>query len=146
MPTRALSRVSPLPSVFDDFFRPFNEIFNSDIMPRVTTVPSVNVTEKDNSFMVALAAPGLTKEDFKIDVEGNMLTISAEKEESQEEKEGERITRKEYNYSSFSRSFTLPETVQQDKIEARYENGVLNLTLPKKEIQNIRATKQIAVQ
>jgi HSP20 family protein len=71
---------------------------------------------------VSLAAPGMKKEDFKIDVDGNMLTISSEKEETKEEKE-KKFTRKEYNYSSFSRSFTLPDEVNKEKIDAKYEDG-----------------------
>ena len=95
--------------------------------------------------MVSLAAPGLKKSDFKIEVEGNMLTISSEKEESKEEKET-RYTRKEYSYTSFSRSFTLPEEVNKEKIDAVYEDGVLKLTLPKmEEAKKAAATKHIAV-
>src|SRR5581483_6002150 len=92
----------------------------------------VNIAENKNHFDVSVAAPGLKKSDFNIDVEGNMLTISCEKEESKEDKD-ERYTRKEYNYTSFSRIFTLPEEVIKDKIEAAYEDGVLHITLPKTE-------------
>jgi HSP20 family protein len=95
--------------------------------------------------MVSLAVPGMKKDDFNIDVEGNMLTISSEKEESKEEKE-DKYTRKEYNYSSFSRSFTLPDEVNKEKIEAKYEDGVLKLMLPKKEeAKKLAAGKHIAV-
>jgi HSP20 family protein len=89
---------------------------------------------------VSLAVPGMEKEDFKIDVGGNILTISAEKEENKEEKD-KRYNRREYNYSSFSRSFTLPDEVKQENIQATYENGVLALLLPKK----VEAGKAIAV-
>jgi HSP20 family protein len=82
--------------------------------------------------MVSIAAPGLKKEDFKIEVEDKVITISSEKEERKEEKE-EKFTRKEYSCSSFSRSFTLPEDVKMDSIEARYEDGVLKIRLPRKE-------------
>jgi HSP20 family protein len=125
MSTKALTRTGELfPSLFDDFFKPWNEIFGNggSLIPRALTVPAVNITdEKDEK-----------KDDFRIDVEGNLLTISCEKEEKKEEKE-KRHTRLEYNYTSFSRSFTLPEDVKQDKIEARYTDGVLHLSLPKKE-------------
>ena len=85
------------------------------------------------------------KEDFKIDVDGNILTISSEKEESNEEKD-EKFTRREYSYSSFTRSFTLPEEVNREKIEAVYENGVLKLNLPKKEeVKKAAASRHIAV-
>ena len=87
----------------------------------------------------------MKKEDFKIDVDGNILTISAEKEEKKEEKD-KRYNRREYNYSSFSRSFTLPDKVKQEDIQATYENGVLALLLPKKEeARKAVAVKNIAV-
>jgi HSP20 family protein len=119
-----------LPSVFDDFFKPWNEWFDSESLTKTLTVPAVNITEEKDLYKVELAAPGMNKDDFSIDVEGNMLTISASKEEEKEEKE-KKYTRKEYNYASFSRSFTIPEEVNKEKIEARYNEGVLNLVLPK---------------
>jgi HSP20 family protein len=117
------------PSVFDDFFMPWSGWFGNE---RTMTVPAVNVAENKDDYKISVAAPGLKKSDFNIDVEGNTLTISCEKEESKEEKD-ERYSRTEYNYSSFSRSFTLPEEVIKDRIEAVYEDGVLRLTLPKTE-------------
>lgn len=135
MSTKALTRTSDLfPSLFDDFFKPWNEVFGNSgsFITRALTVPAVNITEEKDGYKVSLAAPGLKKEDFKIDIEGNLLTISCEKEENKEE-QGARHTRREYNYSSFSRSFTLPEDVKQDKIEATYSGGELHLMLPKKE-------------
>jgi HSP20 family protein len=109
------------------------------------TMPAVNIVENKEDYMVSLAVPGMKKDDFNIDVEGNMLTISSEKEESKEEKE-DKYTRKEYNYSSFSRSFTLPDEVNKEKIEAKYEDGVLKLMLPKKEeAKKLAAGKHIAV-
>ena len=101
---------SLFPVVFDDFFRPWNEWFDNDtLLNKVSTVPAVNITENNNEYKITVAAPGMKKSDFKIDVDGNLLTISAETEETKEEKEDERYTRKEYNYTSFSRSFNLPE-------------------------------------
>jgi HSP20 family protein len=146
MSTRALTKSTAVPSLFDDFFKPWNEWFDDrSFFNRVNNVPSVNITENSNSYNVALAAPGLKKEDFKIDVDGNMLTISSEKEEKTEEKE-DKYTRKEYSYSSFSRSFSLPEDVKQDAIEARYENGVLDIRLPRRENgKKTAASKRIAV-
>ncbi len=147
MSTKALTKKNNLsPSVFDDFFRPWNEWFtNGGSWDRALTVPSANIIEEKDSYKVSVAAPGLKKNDFNIDVEGNMLTISSEKEETKEDKEAQ-YTRKEYNYSSFSRSFTLPEEVNQDKIEAQYEDGVLKLTLPKKEeAKKAALSKHIAV-
>jgi HSP20 family protein len=146
MGTQALSKVSErMPSVFDDFFKPWNEWFdNGGLIGRTMNVPAVNITEQKNDYLVSLAAPGLKKEDFKIDVDGNMLTISSEKEETKEEKD-KRFTRKEYNYSSFSRSFTLPEEINKEKIDAKYEDGVLKISLPRKEEAKKPAAKNIAV-
>jgi HSP20 family protein len=148
MSTNALARPGRLfPSLFDDFFKPWNEWFDtSSALGRAITVPAVNITENVNDYNISVAAPGLKKNDFHINVDGNMLTISAEKEETKEEKEGENYTRKEYNYSSFSRSFTLPQEVNREKIEASYEDGVLKLVLPKKEeVKKAVASKQIEV-
>ena len=147
MTTRAISKPSMLPTVFDEFFKPWNEWFDngSSFFGRVMTVPAVNILENKNDYNVSLAVPGMKKEDFNIDVEGNMITISCEREEDKEEKD-EQFTRKEYNYSSFSRSFTLPEGVNTEKIEAKYEDGVLKLMLPKKEeAKKLAAGKHIAV-
>jgi HSP20 family protein len=108
-------------------------------------MPAVNITENKDDFKVSLAAPGMKKSDFNIDVQGNILTISAEMEEKKEEKE-ENYTRKEYNFSSFSRSFTLPDEVNKEKIEATYVDGVLNLSLPKKEeAKKAAISKHVAV-
>jgi HSP20 family protein len=147
MTTKALAKTNErFPTFFDDFFNPWNEWFgDSKAWDRVMKVPAVNVTENKDNYMVSLAAPGLKKEDFRIDVEGNMLSISSEREENKEEKE-EKYTRKEYNYSCFSRSFTLPEEVNREKIDALYQDGVLKLVLPKKdEAKKATSTKQIAV-
>lgn len=108
-------------------------------------MPAVNVTEDPDHYTVSLAAPGLKKSDFHIDIEGNMLSISSETEEKKEVKE-EKYTRQEYSYSSFSRSFNLPEDVKQDAIDAVYEDGVLNIRLPRKEeAKKTTASKRIAV-
>jgi HSP20 family protein len=134
------------PSLFDDFFKPWNELFEgSRGWGRASTVPAVNIVENGKAYNLALAAPGLKKEDFRIDVYDDLLTISAEKQERKEEKD-ERYTRREYNYSSFLRSFPLPEDIKQDAIEAWYEDGVLKLELPKKEgAKKTTAAKQITV-
>jgi HSP20 family protein len=134
-----------MPTVFEDFFKPWNEWFdNGGLFGRTMNIPAVNITEQKNDYLVSLAVPGMKKEDFKIDIDGNMLTISSAKEETKEEKE-KRFTRKEYNYSSFSRSFTLPDEVNREKIDAKYEDGVLKITLPRKEEVKNPAAKQIAV-
>jgi HSP20 family protein len=139
-------RVERLPSIFDDFLKPWNDFFRpNEGWGTMMTVPAVNITENKDNYSLSLAIPGLKKNDFKIDVEGNILTISSEKQESKEE-EDEQFTRREYSYSSFSRSFTLPNEVNKEKIDAAYEEGVLRLTLPKKdEAKKLAVSKHIAV-
>ncbi len=148
MKTRSLARTNDLmiPSVFDDFLRPWNEFFDGgSYLGRTFTVPSVNIVEGKEDFKLSLAVPGMKKNDFKIDVSGNLLTISSEKEETKEEKEDD-YSRQEYNYSSFSRSFTLPEEVNKEKIDATYVDGVLKLVLPKKEeAKKLTVNKHITV-
>ncbi len=146
MGTQALTKTTErMPTVFDDFFKPWNEWFdNGGLWGRVMNIPAVNITENKDEYKVALAVPGMKKDDFKIDVDGNMLTISSEKEESKEEKD-KKFTRKEYNYSSFSRSFTLPDEVNKEKIEAKYEEGVLKISLPRREEAKKNIAKHIAV-
>lgn len=147
MSTKSLVKTSDrFPSVFDDFFKPWNEWFtNGGLLSKPMNIPAVNVVENQNEYKVSMAAPGLKKADFHIDVEGNMLTISSEKEETKEEKD-EQYTRKEFSYSSFSRSFSVPEDVKQDKIEAVYEEGILKISLPKREDAKTKSiSKHIAI-
>ncbi len=107
-------------------------------------VPEANVIENEKSFIIELAAPGLEKKDFKVEIEENVLTISAEKEtKSKEENQNYRM--REFSYVSFSRSFRLPEQAKHDKTDAKYENGVLTLSIPKKELSADKAAKQIEV-
>ena len=134
-----------IPAVFDEFLRPWNDwLENPSLFSRELNIPGANITEHPNEYVVSLAVPGMKKSDFNIDISGNMLTISSEQEEKIEEKE-KRYTRKEYNYSSLSRSFTLPDEVNKEKIEAKYEDGILKLTLPRKEEAKSLAAKHIAV-
>jgi len=147
MSKHALTKTSErLPALFDDFFKPWNEWFDNDniFLGRTVRMPSVNITENKDEYNVSLAVPGMKKDDFKIDVNGNMLTISCEKDETKEEND-KKYTRKEYSYSSFSRSFTLPDEVNKEKIDARYEDGLLKLSLPRKEEAKKFTAKQIAV-
>ena len=134
MVTRTLARPTGrlLPSVFEDFFRPMDELFDRGPWSRVMNMPAVNIIENTDEYKLSFAVPGMKKNDFKIDIDGNMLTISAEVEERKEEKK-EEFTREEYNFSSFSRTFTLPDEVNKEKVEAIYVDGVLKLSLPKKE-------------
>jgi len=134
-----------MPSVFDDFLNPWNEWFDNGVFAgRILKIPAVNISEHKNEFQLSLAVPGLKKDDFRIDVVGNILTISCEKEENKDEKD-KKFTRKEYGYSSFIRSFTLPEQINVEKIEAQYNDGVLQVKLPRKEDAKIHASKNIAV-
>jgi HSP20 family protein len=107
-------------------------------------IPSVNITENNENYSIQLAAPGLEKKDFKIEVENGMLTISSQKEE-QTDQEKDNYRRREFSYQSFSRSFQLPENSVSDKIEAQYQDGILKLTLPKKEITLPAPKKEIAI-
>lgn len=128
------------PSIFEDFFKPWNEWFDSGhIWNRTMKVPAVNITDNKENYLISLAIPGMEKKDFNIDIEGNMLTVSCEKEETKEEKD-KAYSRKEYNYNSFSRSFNLPEEVIQEQINAVYDNGILNITLPKQLLQKKQVT------
>ena len=96
--------------------------------------PSVNIVEHDAHFTMQLAAPGLQKSDFNINIENDYLVISAEKKTEKEETGNEgKFTRREFNYSSFKRSFQLDENINREGVAASYENGVLSITLPKKE-------------
>lgn len=122
------------PSLFDDFFN--RDLFNWDngnLSQANVTVPSVNIKETADNYEVEMAAPGMSKNDFKIELDGNLLTISSSKEFEDEKKE-DGYARKEFSYQSFQRSFNFPkDVVDEDKIEAKYENGLLQLTIPKKE-------------
>ncbi|HTR31525.1 MAG TPA: Hsp20/alpha crystallin family protein [Puia sp.] len=150
MSNKSLIRKSEsLPSVFSDFFRPWESMFDFNGGSLINTlnpinIPAVNIVDNKDNYEVSLAAPGMKKDDFKIDIDANTLTISAEKEEKKEEKE-DRYTRKEFNYTSFSRSFSLPDWVNKDKIDASYENGLLKLVLPKTEEAKKIASRHITV-
>lgn len=123
--------------IFRDFF--------SDVWNGGSIMPATNIKESDNGYMIELAAPGLNKSDFKIKVDNNMLEISSEKSQENNQEE-ERYTRREFHYSSFKRSWTLPETVDIDAISANYVNGVLNVSLPKKKEAVKNGNKFIEVQ
>jgi HSP20 family protein len=116
-----------LENIFENDFPTFT---NQEWLKNIS--PSVNIKENKDAFVLEVAAPGFAKDSFNVKVEDTLLTISAE---AKEEKlnEGEKFTRKEFTHSSFKRSFTLPKTILQDKIGAAYENGILNITLPKVE-------------
>lgn len=110
------------------------------------SMPAVNIEEKPHAFEIALAAPGLQRDDFEIKIDNGVLTISSEKEEQHEEHDPEtKYTRREFNYRSFNRSFTLPETIEEDSIEAAYQDGILLIRLPKKVTNQKQPVKQIMI-
>ena len=110
-----------------------------------TTLPSVNIKEDVNGFEVELAAPGFNKGDFKIELDKDMLTISSDKQVDHETKEGQVFSRREFSYQSFIRTFTLPQIVEGEKIAAKYENGILRVSIPKKEEAKPKPARQIEV-
>ena len=126
---------SIMPSMFDDFFT--RDLFDwglSNNSHTGTSIPAVNVKETADSFEVEVAAPGMNKEDFKVELNNNILTISSEKKDEKEVNEEGKYNRKEFSYQSFQRSFQLSkEAVDADNIHGRYENGVLRLQIPKRE-------------
>jgi len=106
--------------------------------------PAVNISEGTESYTIEVAAPGLTKSDFKINLDHNILTISSLKENKKEEKEGS-YTRQEFSYYSFSRSFTLPESTETEKISATCKDGILYVSIPKKEEAKVKPAREIAI-
>jgi HSP20 family protein len=140
------SRLFPaFSSLFDDFFN--TELGNwrhNNFSSTNTTLPAVNIKEDGEGFTVEMAAPGMEKSDFKINLDNNVLTISSAKQEEKKE-EQEKYTRREFAYYSFQRSFTLPESANSEKIEAKYENGVLSVSIPKKEEAKTQPARQIEI-
>jgi len=123
-----------MPSLLDDFLT--RDVFNwgSNFSNSGTSMPAVNIRETPESFRVEMAAPGMNKKDFKIELDGHTLIISSEKQDQSEQKEGELYNRQEFSYQSFYRTFHLPkEVVDADRIIAKYENGLLQLEIPKRE-------------
>ncbi|MEO3407596.1 Hsp20/alpha crystallin family protein [Mucilaginibacter sp. CAU 1740] len=121
---------SLLPGFSDVFDSIFNDTFFNDRM--VTRVPAVNISETENNYHVELAAPGLKKEDFKLNLERNQLSISVEQSTNHEDNQ-KNYSKREYSYSSFVRSFTLPESADDSKIDATYTDGVLRIDIAKRE-------------
>jgi HSP20 family protein len=133
-----------LESMFGDFFD-FNEFFPFKGITTFKSVPSVNVIENGKELKLEVAAPGLSRNDFKIEINRGILTISAEKKDEQLE-ENDRYTRREFNYSSFSRSFSLPEYILEDQVQAKFDDGVLKVTLPiKEELKKKESKKEIQI-
>ncbi|WP_373493272.1 Hsp20/alpha crystallin family protein [Aquiflexum sp.] len=130
-------------SFFDDFL--MRDLFGRDNWTSEdSTLPKVNIVETNEEFRVEMAAPGMKKEDFHIELDNDMLTIHSEMS-SENFDEDSTFTRKEFSYQSFKRSFYLPNTVEADKIKARYRDGILNLEIPKKEEAKRKPVKTISI-
>ena len=149
METKAVDRPrTTFPTFFDSgwmekfFNAPLDEFFN---FGKVMNVPAVNVMETDKEFKLTIAAPGLEKKDFKVEAIEDMLTISAEHVKEEKEEKNGRFNRREYNYTSWSRSFTLPEYCDFGKINAEYKNGELKILIPKMEVKEPKKIKNISV-
>ena len=131
------------PTLFDDFFN--RDLFNwnsSNFSNTDTTIPAVNIKETAENYEVEVAAPGMTKKDFKVELDGNLLTISSERTNQREEGENERYSRKEFSYQSFQRTFNLQkDVVDMEKIQARYENGSTATMDSKKRRSKTKTTK-----
>lgn len=145
--TNSLTRQSSLvPTIFDDLVNPWADLLSNFRLGSVNyTIPAVNITTLNGDYFISMAVPGMKKEDFKIDFNDNLLTISCSNEASTEDKNA-RYTRKEYNYASFSRTFTIPNEVNIDKIDAHYENGLLSIKIPtREEFKKQSASKHIPI-
>lgn len=128
-----------------------DDFFNKDLTSLISTnfntgitIPKVNIKETAEDFTVEMAAPGLKKSDFQITIENNVLSISTEVKEEEEYQE-DNFTRREFGYSSFKRSFTLPESVNDEKINASYNEGILSIQLPKKEEAKQKPVRNIKI-
>jgi HSP20 family protein len=128
----------------DRFFTPRLFDFDDDLFTGGISIPPANINETNKEFQLDLSVPGMKRDDFKVDVEDGVLTISSEKEEEKEEKD-KNYRRREFSYSTFSRSFPLPDNTDENNINAKYDNGVLHVTIPKKEISMSKPKKQITV-
>lgn len=124
----------------------FSNFFNDFFYQTNTTLPSVNIKEGNDGFVVEVAAPGLEKEDFKISIDRGVLNISSEKSLENESKNEERFTRREFSYQSFCRSFSLPDSADSDKIGAKYENGILYVSIPKREEAKPKPARTIEIE
>lgn len=141
--TRIRRQDSLLPSVWNNLFE--NSLFSHPLNGHSEfTVPPVNISEAEGNFFVELAVPGLKKDDFKINLDKNVMTISAEKT-SQEEQSNVNYSKREFGYQSFSRSFTLPSSANLESVKAGYEDGVLKVTISKKDEAKVDAVRSISI-
>jgi len=144
---KTTNRMFPtFPSFFDNLFsRDLMDWNNSNFSSTNTTIPAVNIRENDELFLIEVAAPGLAKENFKVNLDRNRLIITSEQKEEKNGNETEYF-RREFSYQSFERSFVLPVgTVDGDKITAKYNNGILLVTIPKKEEVKPKPTREIDI-
>lgn len=132
-----------MPDFVDEFF---GRNLMDDFFGKETGInmPAVNIVEGKDNFKIELAAPGLDKNDFKINVDGNVLTVSSEKKEEKKE-DDKKYMRREFSYSSFSRSFTLPDSVHEDKINANHKDGVLTIEIPKRDEAKEKPAREIKI-
>lgn len=139
---------SPLSKSIDgmmkDFFNEFPSTVSKTFREDVLHFPPVNITDTPTSYQLEVAAPGFEKADFKVNLEANVLTISTEKKE-EKSNEADKLVRREFSYKGFKRSFTIDEKIDSENISAKYENGILKLDLPKKEVLRTGA-KEINIQ
>lgn len=134
-----------LNTFFDDFLtKDFFDNNWANFSATGTTLPAVNIVETKDDFQVEMAAPGMTKNDFNVELDNDMLTISSVREDSRES-EDRSYSRKEFSYQSFKRSFHLPNTVEAENIKAKYQDGVLRLVIPKKEEAKTKPVRQISI-
>lgn len=135
-----------LPSLLEDFFNrdwADSTLANGNYS---ATLPAVNVRETNDDYIIEVAAPGMKRDEFKVELDNNVMTISSTREEKQEDQSNGEYTRREFNYQSFQRSFTLPENkVEGEKISARYMDGILHITVPKKDEAKVKPVKQISI-
>lgn len=137
-----------LPSLIEDFFtRDLLDSSASSWRSSGATMPSVNIAETNEEYLIDVAAPGMKRENFKIELDNNILTISSEVESQNEEKDNKtNFTRREFSYQSFQRSFSLPENkVEGEKITARYSDGILHIAIPKREEAKVKPARQITI-
>ncbi len=135
------------PSIFDKFLDGELMDWNrTNYSSTNSTLPAVNVSENHNEFLIEVAAPGMKKEDFKVHYDNGSLTISSEHKNKTEQKEGDKVTRREFSYQSFQRSFSVAENaVDADKIKANYKDGILFITLPKREEIKPKPSREIKI-
>lgn len=125
----------------EDIFAPVQNYSNGRIR---SSVPAVNIAEDENKFEIEFAVPGLSKSDFSVNLENNVLTVKSEREDDKQETTSN-YTRKEFSYSAFQRSFTLPDSVDGEKVRAEYKDGILSIEIPKKEEAKVKPPREIEI-